>query len=136
MGYDGLLSGSNYEVEEQQERVHLTPRLWQVGFTLAATAALLGVAVVCALTAIAKTSYSATWTAGICGVAFLHYYNILGVRLKQLKAEDNKHGNPKKPFKMKRGTNDFLVTVYRHSDWAVRAPSLCMPLHVRRQRAF
>ena len=113
MGYDALLNGSNYKVEEPGERVHLTPRLGQVGFTLAATAALVGVAFVCALTAIAKTSYGAAWSAGICGVAFLHYYNILAVRLGQLKDEDGKHGDPENEFEMKRGTNDFLVTAYR-----------------------
>ena len=98
---------------------NVTRELLQYGTTAMATATLLGAVMIGVVAAIVKESYDCTMSAGICGVAFLHYLLIVTIR----------KGDWEKMAEMTEGTEvrsqehegtDFMCAVLRHSDWLVR----------------
>lgn len=128
MGRDDGALYSGVTVHKPSARVHLTPNLFQYAITTGATAALLGATLISMVAAIVKESYTLVMSSGICGVALIHYAAIMAVRKEQWKAETAEHEqhheeNTKEADMwpdMKRDTRDYMVSVLRHSDWAVR----------------
>jgi hypothetical protein len=136
---------SDVLVSKPDHMVTLTPNLFQYAFTTGTAAALLGATLISMVAAIVRSSYGCVMSAGICGVAFLHYAAIMSIRKKQWMDETKEHEamsdanaaakekgvnppnhNPWPP--MKRTTDDYMVAVLRHSDWLTTLPLLALKL--------
>jgi hypothetical protein len=91
----------------------VTRELLQYGTTAMATATLLGAVMIGVVAAIVKESYDCTMSAGICGVAFLHYLLIATIR-------KGDWGKMVESTERVNKDTDFMCAVLRHSDWLVR----------------
>ena len=86
-------------------------------FLQMAMAAMLGGTLIAVCTAIARQSYDATISAGVCGVAYVHYSAMSMIRWKEATGSVDSYG----PFQP-----DQAVALLRYSDWLVTMPLLVL----------
>ena len=86
---------------------------------------MLGGAIIGLTTGIARSSYDATMSAGVCGVAYVHYSMMIKVRYTALRAS---YDTDEKPAALGPLRADALVSLLRYSDWFITMPLLALKI--------